>query len=128
MHPSALLMPCHSCLHLVLNKLLHQIRAHYVLAETLPLQQLEMPERGARIRQVLEIRRLGPVLQVGEVGDKGRLREQLLRREMVEVEGVGERLDKLNFFCFPLALAAVKGKGKGKGADGLTSSSISKRE
>lgn len=54
-----------------------------------------MAQGRARVRQVLEVRRPGPVPQVGEVGDEGGLREELLRREVVEVEGVGERLDEL---------------------------------
>ncbi len=54
-----------------------------------------MSQRRARVRQVLEVRRSAPVLQVGEVGDKGGLGQEFLRREVVEVEWVRERLDKL---------------------------------
>lgn len=64
-----------------------------------------MPQRRPGIREVLDVRRPRPVLEVGEVGDKGGLREEFLGREVVEVEGVGEGLDELQkpalafFFC-----------------------------
>lgn len=88
-------MPLHRRLHLLLHQPLHQVRAHNVLPEPLALQQLQVPQRRPRVRQVLEVRRLGPVLQVVEVGDKGGLGEELLGGEVVEVVRVGERLDKL---------------------------------
>lgn len=88
-------MPLHRRLHLVLNQPLHQVRAHDVLPEPLLLQQLEVAQRRPRKGKILEVRRPGPVLQIGEVGDEGGLGEELLRREVVQVVGVGERLDKL---------------------------------
>lgn len=54
-----------------------------------------MLERRARVRQVFEIWRFRPVLQVGKVGDKGRLREEFLGGEVVEIEGICEGLDEL---------------------------------
>lgn len=54
-----------------------------------------MFERGARVRQVFQVRRFRPVLQVREVRDKRRLCEELLRREVVEVKRVCEGLHKL---------------------------------
>lgn len=88
-------MPLHRRFHLVLDQPLDQIRAHDVLSESLLLQKLEMAQRRSGISQVFEVRRLGPVLQVGKVGDEGGLGEELLRCEVVQVVGVGERLDKL---------------------------------
>jgi hypothetical protein len=52
-------------------------------------------QRRPGVGQIFEVRRLGPVLQVGEVGDEGGLGKELLRREMVQVIGIGERLNKL---------------------------------
>jgi hypothetical protein len=88
-------MPVHGRLHLVLDELLHQIRADDILAKTLLLEQLKVPQGWPRVRQVLEVRRPGPVLQVGQVGDEGGLGEELLGGEVVEVERVGEGLDEL---------------------------------
>lgn len=88
-------MPLHRRLHLVLDQSLDQIRAHDILPEPLPLQQLEVAQRWPGIGEIFEVRRLGPVLQIGKVGDKGGLSEELLRCEMVQVVGIGERLDKL---------------------------------
>lgn len=120
-------MPLHRSLHLILHQLLHQIGTHYVLSKPLFLQQLEVLERRARVRQVFQVRRFRPVLQVGEVGDKGGLCEELLRREVVEVQWVCEGLNKLGrlvSFCTfrkqPYLQQVVD--------MGHTSSSISKRE
>lgn len=88
-------MPLNRCLYFLLDQPLHQVRAHDVLAKPRLLQQLEVPQRRPRVDEVLEVGRLSPVLQVGEVGDKGGLRQELLRGEVVEVIGVGEGLDKL---------------------------------
>lgn len=55
-----------------------------------------MPERRARIRQVLEVGRPGPVLQVVEVSHEGGLGKEFLGSNMVEVVGVCEGLDKLD--------------------------------
>lgn len=88
-------MPLHSRLHAVLNQPLHQVGADNFLPEPLLLEQLKMPQCRSRICQVLQIRRPAPVLQVREVGDKRGLGEEFLRREVVEVERVRERLDKL---------------------------------
>lgn len=54
-----------------------------------------MAQRRPGIRQVLEVRRPAPVLEVGEVGDEGGLAEQLLRGEVVQVVRVREGLDEL---------------------------------
>lgn len=88
-------VPLHRAAHALLDQPRHQIWAHDVLPEALLLQQLEVAQRRARVCQVLEVRRAAPVPQVGEVGDKRRLGQELLRREVVEVERVRERLDKL---------------------------------
>lgn len=83
-------MPVHCSFHAIFDQALHEIRAHNVLSESRLLQKLEISQGRAGICQVLDVRRLGPVLEVGEVGDKRGLREQLLRREVVEVERVRE--------------------------------------
>jgi hypothetical protein len=88
-------VPLHRRLHLVLDESLDQIRAHDILSKPLLLQQLEMSQRWPGIGKILEVRRFGPVLQIGKVGDEGGLREELLRREMVQVVGIGERLNEL---------------------------------
>lgn len=54
-----------------------------------------MPQCWPRIRQVLEVRRSAPVLQIREVGDKRGLAKELLGREVGEVLGVGEGLNEL---------------------------------
>lgn len=88
-------VPLHRGLHALLHQPLHHIWAHDLLAKHLLLQQLEVAQRRARVRQVLEVRRLVPVLEVGEVGDKRGLAEELLGGEVVEVVRVGEGLDEL---------------------------------
>lgn len=88
-------MPLHRSLHLVLYQLLHQVGAHNILSKPLFLEELKVLERRARVRQVFEIWRFRPVLQVGKVGDKGRLREEFLGGEVVEIEGICEGLDEL---------------------------------
>lgn len=88
-------MPLHAAPHPLLHQPLHQVRADNVLPEALLLQQLEVSQRRAGVRQVFQVRRPRPVLEVGEVGDERGLREELLRGQVVEVEGVGEGLDKL---------------------------------
>lgn len=116
-------MPVNSGLHLVLDQLLHQVRTDDVLAEALLLEQFEMSQRRAGIRQVLEVRRPRPVLQVGEVGDKGGLREELLGGEVVEIERVREGLDELE----GTVSIRMDANGLKDQAAELTSSSISKR-
>jgi hypothetical protein len=59
------------------------------------LQQLEVLERRARVRQVLYVGRPRPVEEVGQVGDEGGLVDDLLRGEVVQVARVGEGLDEL---------------------------------
>ncbi len=105
-------MPLHRAPHALLHQPLHQVRAHDVLPEALLLQQLEVAQRRPRIRQVLQVRRAAPVLQVGEVGDERGLRQELLRGEMIEVKRVRERLDKLRVAC-PLAPADSRGRHGG---------------
>lgn len=88
-------MPLHRRLDPLGRQHLRELRADDVLAEPLLLEQFEVLERGARVGEVLEVRRARPVLEVGEVRDERRVREELLRGEVVEVEGVREGLDKL---------------------------------
>ena len=88
-------MPIDRSLHLVLDQPLDQVGAHDVLPEALLLQQLQVPQGRAGIRQVLEVRGPAPVAEVGEVGDEGGLGEDLLGCEVVQVVGVGEGLDEL---------------------------------
>lgn len=88
-------MPLYDRLQPALDQPLHQVGAQDVLPEALVLQQLEVAQRRPRVREVLDVRRPGPVAEVGEVGDEGRLDEELLGREVVEVQRVRERLDEL---------------------------------
>lgn len=88
-------MPVYDRLQAPLYQPLHQIGAQDVLPEALLLQQLEVAQRRPRVREVLYVRRPAPVPEVGEVGDEGRLDEELLGREVVEVQRVRERLDEL---------------------------------
>jgi hypothetical protein len=53
-------------------------------------------QRRARVDQVFQIRRLAPISEVCQVRDKGGIREELLRCEVVQVERVGEGLYELN--------------------------------
>lgn len=88
-------MPIHSGLHPTIRQHLCRMRADDVFPESRLLQQLEMPQRRARVRQVFEVGRSRPVLQIGQVCDEGRLGQVLLRGEVVEVGRVGERLHEL---------------------------------
>lgn len=88
-------MPIERGLHAIFNQALHQVGTDDVLAKAFLLQQLEVVERRAGVGEVLEVGRLGPVLQVVEVGDKGGLGEELLSRKVVEIERICKRLDKL---------------------------------
>ena len=88
-------MPVHRGLGPVRHQKLYQVGADDVLPELGLLQELEVLQGRAGIRQVLEVGRALPVLQIGQVGDEGGLAQVFLRREIVEVEGVGERLHEL---------------------------------
>lgn len=81
--------------HSLLDEAVDEFRVDDVLAEPLLLEKLQVPDGGARVRQVLQVGRASPVLEVGQVVDKGRLREELARGKVVEVLWVGESLDKL---------------------------------
>ena len=88
-------MPVHRGLDALRHQDLYQVGADDVLAELGLLQELEVLQGRAGIGQVLEVGRALPVLEVGQVGDEGGLAQVFLRREVVEVEGVSERLDEL---------------------------------
>lgn len=81
-------MPRHRSLGPLLQKPLHEVRAQNIPPEALPLQQVEVPQRRARVREVFDVGRLGPVAEVVEVGDELGAGEVLLRGEVVEVVGV----------------------------------------
>lgn len=88
-------MPFHCGLHPLRCDGLRKVRADNVLAELLLLQKLEHLERRGGVCQVPEVGRARPVLQVVEVGDEGRVRQELARGEVVEILRVGQRLDEL---------------------------------
>lgn len=92
---SPLAMPLHRRLHPLRKQSHRKVRADDILAELLLLQKLEHLERRRGKRQVLEVGRARPVLQVVEVGDEGGVREKLAGSEVVEILRVRERLDKL---------------------------------
>lgn len=92
-------MPLHGSSHAFLNQRIDQIGADDILPEPLLLQQLQVLQGRAGIRQVLEVGRSRPVLEVVEVCDKGGVREQLLGGEMVQVEGVSKSLNELSRAC-----------------------------
>ncbi len=92
---SRLPVPLDGAPHALLHEDLHQVRADNVLPELLRLQQLQALQRRARVGQVLEVGRPAPLLQVVEVGDEARVREQLARGQVVEVVGVAESLHEL---------------------------------
>jgi hypothetical protein len=54
-----------------------------------------MSQCRARIGKVFEIRRLAPILEIGEICDKGGLVEELLGCKVVEVGWVCKGLYKL---------------------------------
>lgn len=91
-------MPLHGRFHIPVNQLLHNMGTHDLFPEPRLLQQFEVSQRRARIYQVLEIWRLGPVSQVREVRDEGGLIEEFLRGEVVEIVWVSEGLDEL-YLC-----------------------------
>ena len=55
-----------------------------------------MLQRWARILQVLEIGRVGPVLEVAEIFNEAWLHEVFVDGEVVDVEGRREGLDELD--------------------------------
>lgn len=81
--------------HSLLHEAVHKLRTDDLLAELLLLEKLQVLDGGTWVRQVLQVGRAGPVLEVGQVVDKSWLREKLARGKVVEVLWVGERLDKL---------------------------------
>lgn len=88
-------MPIHGCFRSLGSQRLDELRTDNILSEALLLQKLEMLEGRAGVVQVLEIGRSGPVSQVGKVCDEGRFAKEFLGCEVIQVEGVRERLDKL---------------------------------
>lgn len=85
----AFAVPIDRGLHALLDQSLNHVRAHDLLSEHLLLEELEVSQGRARVGQVLEVGRLAPVLEIGEVCDKGGLVEELLGGEVVEVVRVG---------------------------------------
>lgn len=63
-------MPRDRSLRALLQQPLHQVGAEDIAPEILSLQELEVFQRRTRIREVFEVRRLRPVLEVVEVGDE----------------------------------------------------------
>lgn len=88
-------MPLDSSSHALLHQHIHQVRTDDVLPKPFRLQQLQVLERRAGVCQIFEVRWPAPVLQVVEVGDKGRVGKQLPRGQVVEVIWISEGLDKL---------------------------------
>ena len=93
--PSLRLVPVDARLLPLDSERLHQLRADDILPEFLLLEQLEVLEGRAGVVQVRDIGGSGPILQVGEVRDKGGIVEEFLGCEMIQVEGVCEGLDEL---------------------------------
>ena len=74
---------------------MREIRADDILPELLLLQELEHLEGRGRKREVLQVRRACPVLQIVEVRDEGGVRQELAGCEVVEILRVRQGLDKL---------------------------------
>lgn len=88
-------MPLHRRFHALRDDSLREVGADDILAELLLLEELEHSERRGWVRQVLEIWRARPVLEVVEVGNEGGVRQELARGQVVDILWVGKRLDKL---------------------------------
>jgi hypothetical protein len=79
--------PLPSLLHQPLRQPSHNLGPQNLPPKPLLLQQLQIPQRRPRIRQVFQVRRVGEILQVLEIGDEGGVLEIFLRGEVLEVEG-----------------------------------------
>lgn len=79
------MVPLHGRSHAIINQPLNQVRADDVLPELRLLQKLKMFQRRSRVHEVLQVWRLGPILEVGEVGDEFGLAEELLSGKVVQV-------------------------------------------
>lgn len=88
-------MPFHRRLHPFHDHGVRKIRADDILPKLLLLQELEHFEGRSRKREVLQVRRARPVLQIIEVRDEGRIRQKLAGCEVVEILWVRQGLDKL---------------------------------
>ncbi len=88
-------MPFDGGFHIFRHKQLGEIRTDDICAEPFLLQELEVLKARARVRQVFEIGWTVPVLEVVEVGDKGRVCEELARCEVVEEVWVRQGLNEL---------------------------------
>lgn len=68
-------MPVDPGLHALYPETLDQVWADDVLPELLLLQQLQVLEGRPRVGDILEVRWAAPVLEIVEIGDKGRIAE-----------------------------------------------------
>ena len=84
----------HTVPHPPLRQPAHHLGAEHLSPKPFLLQQLQHLQRRSRIRQELGILWPREVEQIVEVGDEGRLLEEMDRGEMVEVERIGEGLDE----------------------------------
>lgn len=70
-----LLVPVDAGLHALHPKTLDQVWADDVLPELFLLQQLKVLQGRSRVGKILEVRWAAPVLEIVEIGDKGRIAE-----------------------------------------------------
>lgn len=117
--PSSPSVELQAPLDALLHQQPHHLRAQYLCAKPLLLQQLQRPKCRPGVAQIPDVLGPGPVLQVSEVGDEIRGLEQFERGEVVEVEWGGEHADEFELEL-KSRVAAVEGlewvwrKGKGR--------------
>jgi len=88
-------MPYDCSLHALEFQLPRHIWNKDFLTEPFALQKLQHPKRRRGIRQVFEIRRSRPVLQIVKVGNEGGIRQVFARCQPVYILRIGKGLDKL---------------------------------
>lgn len=76
-------MPVHGRFSSLGSQRIHQLGADDILSEALFLEQLEVLQGRARIYEVLDVGRAGPVSEVAEVCDEGWFVQELLGCEVV---------------------------------------------
>lgn len=91
-----LLVPVNASLHALYPHTLNQVWADNVLPELFLLQQLKALQGRSRVGKILEVRWAAPILEVVEIGDEGRVAEELPGSEVVQIQRVAQCLNELS--------------------------------
>lgn len=89
-------VPVDACFLSLGSEKLYQLGTDDLLAESLLLKELKVLQCRTRPCEISQIRRAAPVLQVFEILDECGVGQELLRCEVIQVEGIRERLDELH--------------------------------